>query len=535
MRGIANFAHFGSRYEPGPHATPSFVRRVHGFAVEEPPEEELLESCRHLFALWQREDLPLARRFAARFDTAVLLGGWYPVETYPDRVQRWTGERAEIFCPRGSRRIVLEGHTPSSTPLRVSFEGRVLHEEPVNGDFNLHLDLGDDSPGILSIEAAATYRGRRDARRLGVCLTRIAADDGRTERDLALAEDYATHLRKSDAAEWIGALIETTEGRSPEDDRPFQLSRGPHSRRFEEWLGTHVGSYDLVLAHGIPFSPAVAAGEAARAAGVPYVVLPHYHMDDRYYHWQHYYELFRGAELTLAAPDRSLPLFFDRIGARAVAVAGGGIDPGELADLAAARRAFRAVHDSPRPFVLGLGRKEANKGYHRVIAAVDLLRARGIDCEVVLIGPDSDSLPIESAAARYYANQPRSVVLGALAECACLATMSESESFGIVLVEAWACGKPVIANRACPAFAELIDDGHDGLLCGNEQEIAAALARLLAEPEIAARLGAAGKAKAFSRYSWERLAEAIEQALLTAAGRSRAGVKDGRHRPLSGA
>jgi glycosyltransferase involved in cell wall biosynthesis len=390
----------------------------------------------------------------------------------------------------------------------------------VTGSFNLPLDLGDASPGILSIEAAATYRGRRDARRLGVCLTRIAAGDGRTERDLALAEDYATHLRKSDAAEWIGALIETTEGRSPEDDRPFQLSRGPHSRRVEEWLGSHVGSYDLVLAHGIPFSHAVAAGEAARAAGVPYVVLPHYHMDDRYYHWQSYFELVRGAELTLAAPDRSLPLFFDRIGARAVAVAGGGFDRASsptsppTGGPSAPCTIRHAVRARARP-------QGGEQGLPSGHCGGRSSGARGIDCEVVLIGPDSDSLPIESAAARYFANQPRSVVLGALAECACLATMSESESFGIVLVEAWACGKPVIANRACPAFAELIDDGRDGFLCGSEDEIANTVGRLLAEPETAARLGAAGKAKAFARYTWERMAEAIEQALLTAAEHTR--------------
>jgi glycosyltransferase involved in cell wall biosynthesis len=520
VRGIANFAHFGSRYEPGPHATPAFARRVHGFAVEEPPESELLESCRSLFALWQGEELPLARRFAARFDATVLLGGWYPIEVYADRAQRWTGGRAEIFCPRGCRRLVLEGHAPSTTPLGVSFEGRMLHEGSVSGSFHIDLELGDDAPGILAIQTQAVYRGRQDARRLGICLTRIAAGVGETIDEVALAEDYASLLRKIDAPAWIAALIETTEQRAPEDGRPFQLSRGPHSKRFEEWLATEVGAYDLVLAHGIPFSHAVVAGETARAAGVPYVVLPHYHMDDRYYHWQRYYDLFRNAELTLAFPDRSLPLFFHRIGAPAVAVAGGGIDPREFEDLDAARRAFRAVHASPRPFVLVLGRKEANKGYHRVVAAVDRLRRRDVDCEVVLIGPDSDKLPIESAAARYYGSQPRQVVLGALAECACLATMSESESFGIVLVEAWACGKAVIANRACPAFVELVDDGNDGLLCSSDGEIAAALERLLAEPERAARLGAAGKTKAFARYTWQCMAEAIERALLAAADRA---------------
>jgi glycosyltransferase involved in cell wall biosynthesis len=78
----------------------------------------------------------------------------------------------------------------------------------------------------------------------------------------------------------------------------------------------------------------------------------------------------------------------------------------------------------------------------------------------------------------------------------------------------------VIANRDCPAFAELVDDGGDGFLCTGAEEIAAALERLLADPELAARLGAAGKAKALARYTWEGMAANIGDALAAAAGAS---------------
>lgn len=520
VRGISNVAHFGGRYEPGPHATPAFVRRVHGFAAEAPAAGELMEACRGLFALWQREEGALARRFAARFEAVVLLGGWYPLERHAMQPHRWTGACAEIQCPPGCRALTIHGHAPSATPLRVSFAERTLHEGTAHGRFTLRLDLGEAAPGILSIQADAVYRGRNDARRLGVCITGIEVDDGDTPHALALEEDYATHLRTTDLAAWIAALIDTTNARHPGDDAPFQVTRGPRSRHYEQWLADHVSGYDLVLAHGIPFSPAVVAGDAARAAGVPYVVLPHFHMDDRYYHWQAYYRLFRGAEVVLAAPDRSRTLFFEPIGARAVAVAGGGIDAAEFSDLEAHRRAFRTLHASPRPFVLVLGRKEANKGYHRVVAAVERLRGRGVDCEVVLIGPDADAHPITAAGASYYGSQPRSVALGALASCVGLATMSDSESFGIVIVEAWACGKPVIANRDCPAFAELIDDGEDGLLCRSEDDIAAAITRLVTDPALGARLGARGRTKALAHYTWEGAAATISEALLGAVRRS---------------
>ncbi|MBX3025556.1 glycosyltransferase family 4 protein [bacterium] len=512
-------AHFGARYEPGPVAAPPFVRRVHPFAVEAPPRAALLDACRELFALWQREDAALAAPFATRFDDVVLLGGWYPPERYPDRVQRWSGARAQMSCPPRCRTLVIDGRAPTPTPLAISRDDQRLYAATVHGEFRVTLDLPPAPAGILTLESDAVIRGRGDARALGVCVTGITADDGAGARPVSLTEDYATRLRRSDPGAWIDALIAATTARAAADDAPFLFTRGPQSAAYDRWLAEHVGDYDVVLAHGLPFSPAVAAGAAARAAGVPYVVLPHFHIDDRYYHWQSYYALLRGAARVIAFPDRSVPLFFDRIGADAAALPGGGIDPAELADLGPARRAFRAVHASPHPFVLVLGRKEANKGYHRVLDAVRRLRARGLECDVVLIGPDADGARVEGPGVHAYGSQPRAVALGALASCWCLATMSESESFGIVLVEAWACGKPVIANGDCPAFAELVADDVDGLLCHTDAELESALARLLADPALAARLGAAGRDKALARYPWSRIAAAVAAVLRGAAGR----------------
>jgi glycosyltransferase involved in cell wall biosynthesis len=514
---IETVGHFGAGYAPGPVAQPPFVRRTYGFAVEAPPRPALLDACRDLFDLWQREDAALAAPFAERFDEVVLLGGWYPLENYRDGTQRWTGARAQLAVPPRCRALTLHGRVPRPTPLTITRGGRELYTATVRGAFTVRLALPADTAGPVTLDSAAVFRSRSDPRRLGVCITAITADDGGGARPVSLADDYSALLRRTDPGAWIAALIAATTRRAPADDARVVFTRGPQSAAYDRWLAEHVGEYDVVLAHGLPFSPAVAAGAAARAAGVPCVVLPHFHIDDRYYHWQAYYALLRQARRVIAAPDRSLPLFFARIGAPAVALPGGGIDPEEFADLAAARRAFRGVHAAPRPFVLVLGRKEANKGYHRVLAAAARLRARGTACDVVLIGADADGVPVARDGVYAYGSQPRAVALGAIAECACLATMSESESFGIVVVEAWACGRPVIANADCPAFAELVDDGVDGLLCRTDAELEAALARLLAEPALAARLGAAGRDKALARYTWPRLAAAIAAVLHDAA------------------
>ena len=72
---------------------------------------------------------------------------------------------------------------------------------------------------------------------------------------------------------------------------------------------------------------------------------------------------------------------------------------------------------------------------------------------------------------------------------------SRTDSFGIVFLEAWANGLPVVA-AAAGGVAEVVDHGETGLLVpfGDVQALADALGRLLADRDTARRLGEAGRA-----------------------------------------
>ena len=80
---------------------------------------------------------------------------------------------------------------------------------------------------------------------------------------------------------------------------------------------------------------------------------------------------------------------------------------------------------------------------------------------------------------------------------------SEYESFGWVLLEAWARRKPVLGNRFCAPVAAVISDGEDGYLCANATEMAQRVAQLIAQPDLAQRLGQAGYDKIARRYTWD--------------------------------
>jgi phosphatidylinositol alpha-1,6-mannosyltransferase len=80
------------------------------------------------------------------------------------------------------------------------------------------------------------------------------------------------------------------------------------------------------------------------------------------------------------------------------------------------------------------------------------------------------------------------------------------EGFGISLVEASACGVPVIAGRS-GGIPEAVRDGETGLLVDAEssREVAGALRRLLDDQGLRRRLGSAGRRAVETRFNWDRV------------------------------
>ena len=83
------------------------------------------------------------------------------------------------------------------------------------------------------------------------------------------------------------------------------------------------------------------------------------------------------------------------------------------------------------------------------------------------------------------------------------------ESFGIVLLEAMAAGKPAVASDI-PGYRDLLEDGREGLLVErkNERALAKAITRVLRDPGLQEKMGAEGRIKA-RQYSWREVAERI--------------------------
>ena len=91
-------------------------------------------------------------------------------------------------------------------------------------------------------------------------------------------------------------------------------------------------------------------------------------------------------------------------------------------------------------------------------------------------------------------------------------TASWKEQFGRVLIEAAACGVPVVGSDS-GAIPDVVGQGDRamGLIFpeGNANALAAVLARLQSEPQLARALGATGARRARAEFSWARVAESL--------------------------
>ena len=187
-----------------------------------------------------------------------------------------------------------------------------------------------------------------------------------------------------------------------------------------------------------------------------------------------------------------------------------------------------------------VGRFEWVKGYDLLLPAVAQLAGRGVDFTLDVVGHGPLEPRLRAEATRLGIGERirwrgRDVDLAdLLAASHAFVTTTRSEMFGIAVLEAMACGLPVLAP-AVGSLVEVVDDGANGRLLAFEPEgtlaerVADELVRWWSDPDLMRRLGAAGARRArevFAPAAFAARVAAVYEELLRPGGAAGAHARD---------
>ena len=162
----------------------------------------------------------------------------------------------------------------------------------------------------------------------------------------------------------------------------------------------------------------------------------------------------------------------------------------------------RQTYSLSRPFVLYVGRVEENKGCAELFDYFQrYLESSRRDLDLVLIGTPAMPIPSHPRIRHlgFVSDQDKFDVLAA---AAALVMPSYFESLSMVALEAWALGRPVLANGRCDVLQGQCIRSNAGLYYENAGDFAAALDRLLDDAGLPDAMGRNGRQYFAQHYSW---------------------------------
>jgi phosphatidylinositol alpha-1,6-mannosyltransferase len=295
------------------------------------------------------------------------------------------------------------------------------------------------------------------------------------------------------------------------------------------------GSKDTVIIAGQVLETGLTAYVLSRIFGVPYIVQTFSEELNGYGRWTLTRQLMRmvlnhaGGVISISRYCIQRLRELELYDGQPIRVAPA-VDCSRFKGLGGAKTRARLGLVSDIPLLLTVGRLTRRKGHDKVIAALPRIRERVPNVRYVIggVGPEEPRLralvqamqlqdevvfvgkiPVEElegyfSAADVFVHPNREVD-------------GDIEGFGLVFLEASACGTPVIGGRSGGAL-DAIQDGVTGHLVdgADVQEIADRCCELLLDPQHRAKMGSAGKIWA-SRFNWDDAVAQVRSLLLQVA------------------
>jgi phosphatidyl-myo-inositol dimannoside synthase len=282
-----------------------------------------------------------------------------------------------------------------------------------------------------------------------------------------------------------------------------------------------------------------------RMTGMPFVVYAHGNeiLSAAANSWGGARRALRGANAVFANSSYTASLLTERIGVKSdrVKILHPGCDPDEFSPGAPQESLYA---DSPLlrtagPVLLTVGNLVERKGHDLVLKCLPELRKSWPDLAYVVVGDGPNRRDLEqlaqslgvSASVCFVGRADERALCNYYRRCDVMVMPSrlraqhhDVEGFGIVFLEANACGKPAVGGR-CGGMADAIVHGETGFVVDSTDsaDLLRHLQLLLSDRQLAQRFGAAGRRRVVAEFSWSAVARRVTEVTdeIVARGRRR--------------
>ncbi|WP_301843900.1 glycosyltransferase family 4 protein [uncultured Ruminococcus sp.] len=373
---------------------------------------------------------------------------------------------------------------------------------------------GEDIPGGAEMElrevATHLQRAGMDVEILTTCVREFSADwnENYYSAGTAVVEDIAVRrfpVRRRDTAAFDRVNRRLMEGQhlSLQEEKTF-VEEMVNSPQLYEYLKDASDDYALYVFIPYMFGTTYYGMQACPEKSV---LIPCFH-DEAYL----YLRLFRQAYIQArgiiynAMPEMELAnKVYDFTTTEQICM-GIGMDTNICADADAFRKAYRIQ----KPFLLYAGRKDAGKNVHTLLRYFAEYKQRhgDSDLQLVLIGGGSIEIPASVRDDVYdlgFVSKQDKYDAMAAAELLC--QPSHNESFSLVIMESWLCGRPVLVHSQCAVTRDFARRANGGLYFRNYFEFEGCVQYILTHPEQARTMGQNGGAFVRENFDWDVIVE----------------------------
>ena len=367
---------------------------------------------------------------------------------------------------------------------------------------------GEDIPGGAEMELRGLVHHLKDAGMeleiLTTCVKEFTSDwnvnyhgDGLTDVNGIAVRRFKVRKRDTQAFDGVNTKLMNGQMLTKDEEQTF-VREMVNSDALYEYMEKHKDEYGLYV-----FIPYMFGTTYHGSLVCPQktVLIPCFH-DETYI----YMRIFREAYSKVAGiiynarPEYDLMQPIYDLEHTEQEVIGVGMDT----DIRYDKERFYAKYDIRDPFIVYAGRKDEGKNIYTLIRYFEKYKERiGNNLKLVLIGGGKVEIPDGiKGDVHDLGFVDRQDKYDIIAASQLLCQPSKNESFSIVIMESWLCGRPALVHQNCEVTKHFVQDSNGGLYFSNYMEFEGCINYILTHPEEAEMMGENGCHYVKEHFDW---------------------------------